>query len=161
MAGNMGDALRKAGLISKQDLKKLDHQDRVRRKDGGRDGPDRERKHQNRPGRDRGQQRRDRDRVVERRRREGETSDEDLARAHDLVKSQATRAGVGGRRRWHYIAPDGKIPFLDVDEKLGRRLENGDAAIAFDGQGARVIDRDAAAKVDAIDPATVLYWNVP
>lgn len=130
--GNLGDALNKAGLISDEDLRRQ----KERRGRGPR-----------------------LDQLTTRHLDVKAASAEDAARARAVVKERATRDGLGGRRRWHYVLPDGRAPGLDVDDRAAQKLESGDLAIATDGRRACLLPADAAREVAAIDPTAVLFWN--
>jgi len=130
--GNLGDALNKAGLISDDELK--------RQKSRGSKGPRL-------------------DQLTTRHVDAKPASDADAARARSMVKERAVQGGLGGRRRWHYVLPDGKAPSLDVDERAAKKLESGQLAIATDGRRACLISDEAAQTIVAIDPSAVLFWN--
>ena len=83
---------------------------------------------------------------------------EQSVEARALAREHAIRRGLGGRRRWHYIEADGRLPFVDVDEELGRRLEAGSAAIVSDGEGARIVSGEVVRRIAALDQSAVLFW---
>ena len=127
--GNMGDALNKAGLISDREL-----------------------------ARSKPRERGDRDQLIERHKIQKEVSADDAAKVRDLVRKHGSRQGIGGRRHWHYVTRDGKVPYLEVNDDLAKRLESGQSAIAAAGDDLMIISDETAVAVDELDPTAILFW---
>ena len=126
--GNLGDALHKAGLISETEL--------ARAKQGR--GPG--------------------DQLMRRHEVESAATEAQADEARRLIRERGAPEKGKGRRRWHYVAGDGSIPSMQVDDRLASRLEAGQAAIATDGEQARIIPREVAVQADKLDPSTILFW---
>jgi uncharacterized protein YaiL (DUF2058 family) len=154
--GNLGDAFKKAGVINKKDLARQRHEERVERKKLGRDGLEKKRSEANQQARQRRDAQRDQDRNTERQRRAALDQGEALAQARDLVKSHALEVRQG-RRRFYFEEPDGRLPYLLVDDSLLKKLENAQAAIAHDGLSFRFIDGKTLARVLDLAPELVAY----
>ena len=122
------DALRKAGLVGKQDEKRFKHEERVRKKKLGRDGREAEKEQRKDDTRKRQAEQKAsmqsaqkiRDEEVHRHQRERKL----LA---DL-ESRALRA-YAGPRRFHYRDRTHHLPYLGVSPEVSRRLEAGEYAI--------------------------------
>lgn len=64
-----------------------------------------------------------------------------------------------GRKRFHFVARDGRIPFLNVNDVVNIRLQRGVLAIVEDLQGQpAVISRDAAIKLLSEEPSLVRFF---
>ncbi|OIP30097.1 MAG: hypothetical protein AUK47_25955 [Deltaproteobacteria bacterium CG2_30_63_29] len=64
-----------------------------------------------------------------------------------------------GRKRFHFVAQDGRIPFLNVNDVVSIRLQRGMLAIVEDLEGHPVIiTRDAAIKLLAEEPERVRFF---
>lgn len=155
--GNMGDALKKAGLVSEKDNRRRKHTERVERKELGREGLDqRERETQRQRG-ERRDAKRSRDRKRERDRQQAGEAKSDQARARDLARRHAITRGLGGPRRFHFVDRDGRIPFVSVQDDLGRRIEAGEFAIVTLGGETLVVPRAEAETLHGLDAEAVRF----
>jgi hypothetical protein len=76
-----------------------------------------------------------------------------------LVTAHGVRKGLNGRRRWHYVAQDGSIPHVNIDQDIADRLERGDAALASDGDQILLVDMKTAEILLNQDPSALLFFN--
>ncbi len=160
--GSLKDQLRKANLISKKKAKQLAHEQRVKRKKLGKDGLEAEQQKLEEQRKLERQKERQRAREREAAQRREREEREARARLHDLVKN-AYISKCGGPRRFFFVTRDRKLPFLEVSDDMGRKLESGRCGIVEAPLGLAsefaIVPRDVAEKVWAIDRKAVLFLN--
>ena len=78
--------------------------------------------------------------------------------AKDLIRRTALPLPTGGRRRFHYELSDGSLPYLLVDDRLGRALEAGEVAIVHDGQAPHLLPAAAVPDLARLDPGAIRYF---
>lgn len=154
---NLGDAFKKAGLISEKERKKQKHAERVRRKEVGHQGV-LEAEEQARAAREaRRDEQRERDRERERQRQQRHAANERRARAHDLMRTHG-QPPPRGRRRWHYTVGK-QVLFALVDDRSGRRLEAGEVGLVTRGNALLILDREHLKEVAELAPECVAFFN--
>jgi uncharacterized protein YaiL (DUF2058 family) len=156
--GDLRDALKKAGLIDDKADKRLKHEERVQKKELGREGLEAQRHQDEAERRARDEQKRGDAKVAQQR------LDHERARAEKWKKllhgleSEAIRGG-SGPRRFHFRDADGHLPYLMVDDEIGRRLEAGELAIARlpDNNAAAILPRALALELKTFRPELVVH----
>ena len=113
---NLGDAFKKAGLISAKDHRRQKHEQRVRRKEVGREGLLDEEARAEEERLRRREEQRGQAREVEKARQAALQAAAARARALDLLRSHAIVPAGRGTRRWHYVDADrsGAVAALDL-----------------------------------------------
>ena len=157
---DMRDALLKAGLVNKKTADHAHREDQTKARRLGARGRQQEEKAREESHAQKTETQRQQDREREARRLQGRTTKEEAARLTDIVRNGIVRAGRSGKRRFYFVAADGRIPFLEMSDDLARQLEMGQAAILqLPSSGeALVISREAAAKLgDTCD--WICFWN--
>ena len=80
---------------------------------------------------------------------------------HENAQTEAEKERLRrfkGPRRFHYREPEGLLPFLEVSDDVGRRLESGELAlVAKPVTRVWVVPRDVAAELDRLRPEVVLH----
>lgn len=125
--GDLRDAFKKAGLIDDKTDRRLKHEERVQRKELGRDGLE-EQKRQDEAARAARDEKKKADTKQAQQRLEQERARAE--RWKKLLRSldeESVRAS--GPRRFHFRDADGHLPYLQVDDDTGRRIEAGELAI--------------------------------
>lgn len=157
--GDLGRALREAGILSEDRAKKLAHEERVRKGQTGRERIEAEKK-----------EREEELAKIEATRRAGvqvaqirHQTQADLERLARIVKESALPSTRGGKR-FHFVAKSGRIPFVDASEDVTRQLVSGSAGIVeVPGKSGRehaiVPDRARLEEIAGIDPDAVRFWN--
>jgi uncharacterized protein YaiL (DUF2058 family) len=165
--GSLRDQFKKAGILSNKDAKRLAHEARIERTAKGNQGLEQEaaarqaelqalRQEQRRAAQE-AQAQLDAQREQARR----------LAELRELVLSRALRQG-GGPRRFHFVARSGAVPFVAVDQDLGKRLEAGQLGIVvepspraanqpLEQDNHLLVDRAVAQKVREVEPELVRF----
>lgn len=160
--GSLKDQLRKANLISKKKAKQLAHEQRVKRKKLGKDGLQAEQEKLEEARKLEQQRARKRAKEREAALRKQREEREQHARLRDLVKN-AYLSKFGGPRRFFFVTRDRKVPYLEVSDDMGRRLESGRCAIVEAPSDLpddfAIVPRDVAEKIQAIDRRAVLFLN--
>lgn len=155
--GNLGDAFKKAGLISEQELERIERNKRARR-----DGGQGDRRGGGRRGGGGGSGRRDGNSSRGNRgggRRDdrprgggGERGPIDGPEAVRLLKGQALGRAAAGQRPFHFETAEGELPFVMTNDETAKRIEKGEIGIAwFEGRG-WLLPRDAALKLRTLEP---------
>ncbi|MSR46203.1 MAG: DUF2058 family protein [Planctomycetes bacterium] len=156
--GDLRDAFKKAGLIDDKTDRRLKHEQRVEKKELGREGL--EEQHRNEEAQ--------RKQIDEQKRADVKSAqarlDHDRARAEKSKKlraalvEQAVR-GTSGPRRFHWVDAQGYCPWIALDDETGRRLEAGELAlIAMPDSGeTALVPRALALELHAVAPAQLLH----
>lgn len=92
-----------------------------------------------------------------------ERAAEEQARRIERVLADGRWRGGGGRRRWFYVARDGEVQFLELDDAAAGMLRDGEAGIVEDpvsplGHSVLAGQRGLVTLV-GIDPEHVRFWN--
>lgn len=151
--GNLFDELKKAKLIDKKKAKQLAHEQRVEKSaKGGDRAADAERAAKDAEHKKRLEEQRRRDREREQARQRREREREQRLQIQQLVASRQL-SDLRGSRRWHFVTPSGSVPYVPVDEQVGRRLEAGELAVVLDPnvEHARyvIVPREVALELEA------------
>jgi len=156
--GDLRDAFKKAGLLGDKDERRLKHEERVQRKELGHEGLEQQQKREADERQRREQERRTAAASSQQR------HDADRQRAERLKKlsRELEKAAVrtsSGPRRFHYRDADGHLPYLQVDDETGRRLEAGELAIVLlpVTDEPSLVPRALAAELGSFEPERVVH----
>jgi uncharacterized protein YaiL (DUF2058 family) len=155
--GDLRDALKKAGLIDDKAEKRLKHEERVQKKELGREGLEAQRLKDDAERRARDEQKRGDTKVAQQRLDQERQRAEKWKRLLSAIESEAIRGGAGPRR-FHFRDAEGHLPYLMVDDEIGRRLEAGELAIARlpENNAAAILPRALALELQHFRPELVL-----
>ena len=163
--GSLKDQFKKAGLLSKTAAKRLAHEERVVRKEKGRDAVVSEEKDHQRELSEKREDDKARVRAAQAQLDAERRHAEKLAEVRELVRSRAVQAR--GPRRFHFVARSGHVPSVGIDPDVARQLETGQIAIvvdpqdAADGDQARdrhvLVERATAQRVLEVDAKLVRF----
>jgi uncharacterized protein YaiL (DUF2058 family) len=155
--GDLRDALRKAGLIDDKTDRRLKHEQRVERKELGRDGLEEKQRREAADRAARDQQRRGEVTAAQARLDQGRAHDERIRRLSASLSEQAIHAS--GPRRFHWVDPDGHCPWIAIDDESGKRLEAGELALvrALRGPDVVLVPRALALELHAFSPERILH----
>ena len=156
--GDLRDALKKAGLIDDKAEKRLKHEERVQKKELGRDGLEAQRLKDEADRRAREDQKRGDTKVAQQRLDQERLRAERWKKLLASLESEAIRGG-SGPRRFHFRDADGHLPHLMVDDEIGRRLEAGELAIARlpESNAAAILPRALALELQHFRPELVVH----
>lgn len=157
--GDLGKALREAGVIDEKDAKKIAHKERVRKKDVGREGVEKE-KRQKEKALEEAQ--RDKRSLIEAAQKQHD--DESQSAFIDRLIAGGTVQRSGRGKRFHFVARSGRIPFVEADDATTRQLVEGRAGIVeVPGQSGRqhvvIAGRDRLQSIRDADAELVRFWN--
>lgn len=158
--GDLKSQLLKAGLVSKRQVQRVQHEKKQARKKKGRKAIEAEKAAR----RERHEAELKAQREADRARSLGleakRAKREQLHRLVQMAESGSVKPGRPRNRRWYFIARDGRVPFLNVDDATGRKLELGRLALveAPDGRTWIVVE-ETAQRVREADPAWIRVWN--
>ena len=159
---DLREGLLKAGIVDKKTVRQAEHQQRVERKEKGREVLDHEKQEKEAALEAQLEDRRRQDREREAKRQE-ETMEQDVAeRLWEIAREGAVREGLFGNRRFHFVSRDGHLPFVEMSDDLSKRLEMGNAAIAeLPGEEMEtfiIITRETAVRMKEIDAESVRFY---
>jgi uncharacterized protein YaiL (DUF2058 family) len=158
---NMRDQLKKAKLLSKKQAKKLAHDERIERKELGREGLEKiqtERKEQLGSLRESEREKsREQQAKVE---AEKQAAAEQAACLH-VLSEKALAPEPGGQNRWFFALENGSLPSLALNEQQRRLLQSGALSIARSGPvGSHrygLLERALAARVAKVFPERIVW----
>jgi len=158
--GDLRDQLNKAGYLSKKDLKRLKHEDRVRHKQEGPEAREKDlaRSREHFKEQRARHQEESRSRGEEQKRRERRREETNRLKAR--VESQALQERGRGRK-FFFETRRGWVPYLEVSPETGRRLEAGNLAIVDLPWAAvesfAILPREVAGEMAAYDAGSVRF----
>jgi uncharacterized protein len=157
--GDLKSQLLKKGLVSQKQAKKVAHQERVEAKQGGREAKDLEEEARRKALAAEAERKREADRAREHARRDAQEQRNEALRIVQIAKSGRLDPDGRPNRRWYFVTRDGRIPYLMVDEGLGRRLESGAAALVEAPEGqAWAVTRETAQRLHELEPSWIRCW---
>lgn len=157
---SLKDELLKAKLISKQDLKRIEHEDRVERKKVGREGLDENKKKRQQEVEEKQKAKKQQDREIARDANDQKQEKEQQSRVEHIIKQGAITEGIHGNRKFYFVANNKTIPFLQISEEMAKRLEYGNAAIIEERPGTFVlVNQNSAEQIRNQHPAMVCFFN--
>jgi uncharacterized protein YaiL (DUF2058 family) len=156
--GDLRDALKKAGLIDDKADKRLKHEERVQRKELGREGLEAQKRADEEARRARDDQKKGDAKAAQQRLDQDRQRSERWKKLLSSLESEALQ-GSSGPRRFHFRDADGHLPYLLVDDDTGRRLEAGELAIARlpESNAAAILPRALALELAHFRPELVLH----
>ena len=156
--GDLRDAFKKAGLIDEKTDRRLKHEERVQKGELGREGLAQQKQQE-----DAERQRREEAKRAETKaaQQKHDAAQRQSERWKKLVREleQQARRGTSGPRRFHYVDAEGYLPYLQIDDETGRRLEAGELAIVRlpETEEVVLVPRPLAAELDAFAPERILF----
>ena len=158
--GDLRDQLKKAGLLGKKDLKRLAHEERVKRKKEGRDAAEREKAKAREAFRKKQEEKAARDRALQEKRNQVLRKKEEVARLKALVESRKV-VDRGRERKFFFVDRAGWVPYLEMGQETARLLEAGNLGIVelpWERQGVfALVPREVAHQIKVLDPECVLF----
>lgn len=156
--GSLFDELKKAKLIDKKKEKQLRHEQRVDKRSA--QDRDDEGAQKQQAFEQRRQERKQQDRAKGKEAQEASRQRARWAELRQLVAARQLPA-ENGRRRWHFIAPNGRLPFFEVGDGTGKRLEAGELAILRDPNVSWpsyvIVPREVGLRMREMKPELVCY----
>ena len=156
--GDLRDAFKKAGLIDDKTERRLKHEQRVERKELGREGLEAKERREESERQQREEQKRADVKTAQQRLDHERQRTEKWKRLVALLDEHAVR-GSSGPRRFHFLDGDGWLPYVQVDDDTGRRLEAGELALVrlpTTGDTA-FVPRAVALELAAVAPQQILH----
>lgn len=156
--GDLRDAFKKAGLIDDKTDRRLKHEQRVEKKELGREGQEERAKREAEERTARDEQKRADVKAAQARLDQERARGERGKKLRAALDEQALR-GTSGPRRFHFVDRDGYCPWIALDDDTGRRLEAGELAlVALPDTGATaLVPRALALELHAIAPERILH----
>jgi uncharacterized protein YaiL (DUF2058 family) len=126
--GSLRDQFKKARLLSDKDAKRLAHEERIDRKEKGRDGLEQERAEREAEL----ARRREEDRGRDRQRQAAIDAERQVAAeraACEAILGTEVRPVSRGNMPWHFELPDGRLPMLRLNEVERHQLQGGQVCL--------------------------------
>jgi uncharacterized protein YaiL (DUF2058 family) len=160
---DLREQMLKAGLVSGKQVRQAKHEERVHRKEVGREGIEAERAAADRAFQARQEEKRLRDREREEARRRSQAAEERVLALQTRIRAGWIREATAGGKRFFFVVDGGRITYLDLSDDAARRLQLGRAAVA-DGRGIVrgeycVVDAGTALSLSRDHPEVILFWN--
>ncbi len=160
---SLKDQLLKANLTSKKQMRKVEHEKRVKQKKLGKDGLEKEKIQHQKELEEKERKKKLAQQEQNRHRLEAEEAKKTAQWIENLVSRQdLTQTGFGSCR-FYFVDSTNKIPFLEVSDDMASRLVDGKVAIVELQQGERpgffLVSNDVAAKLMQAAPETIRFWN--
>jgi len=156
--GDLRDAFKKAGLIDDKAEKRLKHEERVQRKELGREGLDEQKRRENAERAARDEQKKSDAKAAQQKLDHERQRSERWKKLLADVDRECVRV-TSGPRRFHYHDADDWLPYLQVDDDTGRRLEAGELAIVKhpETKEAMLLPRAIALELRKAEPELVVH----
>lgn len=122
--GDLRDQLKKAKLLSDKEARRLAHEQRVERKEKGREGLEQEQQQRQQEIRHLQESQRERTKAEQQALEREQKAREEQAAVATILKEQARKAGPGSVK-WYFETPDGDLPFLEVSPQELNQLRAG------------------------------------
>lgn len=158
--GDLRDQLLKAGLVSRDQAKKVDKDQRARRKARGDRALRAEADRANRQAEQRAAQQRAADRARGLDANKELEAKELLARVVQIAESNTLDCRIGGPKRWYYETASGALPCLELSDRATRMLESGQAAVIAAPTGRWwLVTGEGARRIEELAPDWIRCWN--
>ncbi|MEM7206013.1 MAG: DUF2058 family protein [Planctomycetota bacterium] len=122
--GGLRDQLKKAKILSEKEARRLAHEERVRRKEVGREGLEQEEKARQAELAKQRDQERERSRATQQEVEAQRRLAAEVAACQDILERDMVRPRGSGAR-WYFQLADGRLPYFEVDESLRFQLQSG------------------------------------
>lgn len=165
---NLRDKLLKAGKVSKKQKRNADQQQRQRRTKRKKKGPSTEETDAQRDAIYHAKlaEQQARDRALEEERRKEREAREAVLRSRHIIDYYGLNLRPG-KRRWHFVASDHHIKYIDIRDSDAWMLEEGRMAIVEriddqrenDAETFQVVPRETAEVLWEMNDAYVRFWN--
>jgi uncharacterized protein YaiL (DUF2058 family) len=158
--GSLQEELMKARLVDKKQRKKAAHDTRIHRSKVGREGLEQEQQEKDRRRQAQAEEKRAKDRQLDIERQKARETVSSKNRLQSLISGSLLKGGTGGPRRFCYVNRTNRVPFLEVNDDVARRLTRGELAIieTEDGQ-VGLVPGTAAGEIAELDSEAVRFWN--
>jgi uncharacterized protein YaiL (DUF2058 family) len=158
--GSLQEELMKARLVDKKQRKKAAHEKRVHQSKVGRDGLENEKQEKERQRQAQAEAKRIKDRELDAQRQKVLEQAGGENRLQALITGSVLKGGTGGPRRFCYVNRNNRVPFLEVNDDVARRLTRGELAIIETDDGkVGLVPGQAAREIVELDSEIVRFWN--
>ena len=159
---SLKDELLKANLISKKQLKRIAHEQRMEKQRLGKKGIEEKKEKEKNEIKAKQEAQKKQDQEQAKKLNEERLEKERKAKIHNLITEGRIKT-EGGPRRFYFVSLDGKIPFLSLADSLAKKLERGQAGIVELGEWPRshfiIVKREAAEKLKKLKTGKICFFN--
>ena len=126
---SLKDELLKAKLINKKQLKQVEHEQRLERKQLGKEGIQQKEQARMQEIEQKREEQKKRDQELAQKQKEERLEKEKVARIEEIMQLGKVEGQDHGTRKFYFVAQDGKISFLMLSDNTAENLEKGHIAI--------------------------------
>ena len=160
LSQSLSDQLLKLGMVDEKAVKKAKHQKRQKNKSLGRKGVEAAREARDKRANEIEANRREADRAREAERVVSKEIVEEVQRLDQIIESGRLQGRIGGRRRFYVKLSDGRVPYVEINDRIGDGLDDGAYALALGKDGELiVVSSETAGRVYSIERQRLLVWN--
>ncbi len=158
--GSLQEELMKARLVDKKQRKKAAHDQRLHQSKVGKEGLEKEKLEKERRLQAQAEAKRLKDRELDAERQKAREAANNENRLPALISGTLLQGGTGGPRRFCYVNRNNRVPFLEVNDDVARRLTRGELAIIETEDGrVGLVPGTAAREIAELDNEIVRFWN--
>ena len=160
MGTSLQDQLLKMGLVDSSQVKKAQHEKRVKKHGQGRGADARAQKNRDARAKAQREATRQADRARAKVQRTAAEAREVQLQIQQIIASGKVQGRVQGRRRFYFETRDDRVPFLEVSDEIIAGLESGRIGLTEAPTGEVVlVEKDAAARIFELDADWLRVWN--
>ena len=157
---SLKEELLKANLISKKELKRIEHEQRVQKTKLGKEGIKKIEKEKSAKIEEEQNKQKTYDQEISQKQNLEKIEKEKKARLRDIVHKGKVGEDGYGRRKFFFVDDEGKIPFLNLTDSLADQLARGQAAIIeYPKKCFVVVNRQSARKIKDTNPELIRFFE--
>ena len=156
---SLKDELLKAKLISKKQLKKIEHEKRIAKTKLGTEGVAQKKEEREAELAAKIKAQKEKNKQQAKLKKEELVEKEKIARIKSFVRNAVRPENRRGNRKFYFVASDKKIPYLTVSDDIAVNLETGRLAIIEYEQEFMIIDGKSAKNIEALDSGIIRFWQ--
>ncbi len=157
---SLKEELLKAKLINKKQLKQIEHEQRLERKQLGKEGLQEKETARAQEIDQKREEQRKRDQELAQQQKEVRSEKEKAARIQEAIQTGKVEEQYTGTRKFYFVAQDGKIPFFLLNDKTAEKLERGAIAIVeYPAREFVLVHKSSAEKLRNLDENIVRFYQ--
>lgn len=157
---SLKEELLKAKLISKKQLKQVEHEQRIERKQLGKEGLQEKEKARQQEIEKKIEEQKKENQALAQKQKEERSEKEKSARIEEIIQLGKLDDTYHGTKKFYFIAQDGKIPWLMVNDRTAERLERGSyAIIEYPPREFVLVHKSCADKLYSLEQNIVRFYE--
>ena len=161
---SLREELLKAKLINKKQLKKIEHEERLEKKQLGREGVKQKEEKRFAEIEQKLLEQRKKDKELAKEQQKEEQEKQKISQISDIILQNRLSDKSAGNNKFYFVAANGKMPFLLLSDSVCEKLERGQAAIVEwkieqSNDDFFIVDHDCINKLRCLSPDIVRFCN--